>query len=159
MIDSIEPGGSTLPRGRLPLRGCCGVVEPGLSAALDGGFPDGTCTLAPGGPISHAEIWDGVQHRVRVPSPGVVVPRVHTSENKQRKEHTMVAARGNRAGPTAAEVRRARTERDAVLAAVADGEEALRMRAMEEGLDAAEMALLEDLDAWDTVLHAERRSA
>src|SRR5699024_11047221 len=39
MIDSIEPGGSTLPRGRLPLRGCCGVVEPGLSAALDGVSP------------------------------------------------------------------------------------------------------------------------
>src|SRR5699024_3392829 len=37
-IDSIEPGGSTLPRGRLPLGGCCGVDEPGLSAALDG-FP------------------------------------------------------------------------------------------------------------------------
>ncbi|HLS64959.1 MAG TPA: hypothetical protein VK060_16370 [Ruania sp.] len=71
----------------------------------------------------------------------------------------MVAARGNRAGPTAAEVRRARTERDTVLAAVADGEEALRMRAAEEGLDAAEMALLEDLDALDAVLHAERRSA
>src|SRR5699024_3331730 len=35
-IDSIEPGGSTLPRGRLPLGGCCGVDEPGLSAALDG---------------------------------------------------------------------------------------------------------------------------
>ena len=71
----------------------------------------------------------------------------------------MVAARGNRPGPTSAEVRRARTERDAVLAAVADGEEALRMRATEQGLDAAEMALLEDLDALDAVLHAERRSA
>jgi len=71
----------------------------------------------------------------------------------------MVAARGNRPGPTSAEVRRARTEQDAVLAAVADGEEALRMRAAEEGLDAAEMALLEDLDALDAVLHAERRSA
>lgn len=60
---------------------------------------------------------------------------------------------------SAAEARRARLERDAVLAAVADGEEALRMRAAGEGLDAAEMAMLEDLDALDAVLHQERRSA
>ena len=46
-----------------------------------------------------------------------------------------------------------------MLAAVADGEDALRMRATEEGLDATEMALLEDLDALDAVLHEERRSA
>ena len=58
-----------------------------------------------------------------------------------------------------AEARRARLERDAVLAAVADGEDALRMRAAGEGLDAAEMAMLEDLDALDAVLHQERRSA
>lgn len=61
--------------------------------------------------------------------------------------------------PSSAEIRRARLERDAVLAAVADGEDALRMRATEEGLDATEMALLEDLDALDAVLHEERRSA
>lgn len=61
--------------------------------------------------------------------------------------------------PSSAEIRRARLERDAVLAAVADGEDALRMRAAEEGLDATEMALLEDLDALDAVLHEERRSA
>lgn len=60
---------------------------------------------------------------------------------------------------SAAEARRARLERDAVLAAVADGEEALRTRAAGEGLDAAEMAMLEDLDALDAVLHQERRSA
>ncbi len=71
----------------------------------------------------------------------------------------MVGAREDLSGPTAAEVRRARLERDAVLAAVVDGEDALRMRAADEGLDAAEMALLEDLDALDAVLHAERRSA
>lgn len=46
-----------------------------------------------------------------------------------------------------------------MLAAVADGEEALRTRAAGEGLDAAEMAMLEDLDALDAVLHQERRSA
>ena len=62
-------------------------------------------------------------------------------------------------GPSAAEVRRAQLERDAVLAALADGEDALRMRAGSEGLDATEMALLEDLDALDAVLHAERRIA
>ena len=60
---------------------------------------------------------------------------------------------------SAAEVRLARLERDAVLAAVADGEDALRMRAAGEGLDAAEMALLEDLDALDAQLPEERRSA
>ena len=58
--------------------------------------------------------------------------------------------------PTGAEVRR---ERDAVLAAVADGEDALRMRAAGEGLDAAEMALLEELDALDAQLYEQRRSA
>lgn len=63
------------------------------------------------------------------------------------------------AGLTSADARRARLERDAVLAAVADGEDALRMRAADEGLDAAEMALLEDLDALDAQLHPERRSA
>lgn len=61
--------------------------------------------------------------------------------------------------PTGAEVRRARMERDAVLAAVADGEDALRMRAAGEGLDAAEMALLEDLDVLDAQLYEQRRSA
>lgn len=60
---------------------------------------------------------------------------------------------------SAAEAARARLERDAVLAAVADGEDALRMRAAGAGLDAAEMALLEDLDALDAQLHQERRSA
>lgn len=60
---------------------------------------------------------------------------------------------------SAAEAHRAQLERDAVLAAVADGEDALRMRAAGEGLDAAEMAMLEDLDALDAVLHQERRSA
>lgn len=67
--------------------------------------------------------------------------------------------RQHRAVLSAAEVRRARLERDAVLAAVADGEDALRMRAAEDGLDAAEMAMLEDLDALDAQLHEERRSA
>ncbi|WP_022917501.1 hypothetical protein [Ruania albidiflava] len=71
----------------------------------------------------------------------------------------MVRAREDRPGPDPAEVHRARLERDAVLAAVVDDEEALRMRATGEGLDAAEMALLEDLDALDAVLHPERRSA
>ena len=63
------------------------------------------------------------------------------------------------AAVTAAEVRRARMERDAVLAAVTDGEDALRMRAAGEGLDAAEMALLEELDALDAQLYEQRRSA
>lgn len=55
----------------------------------------------------------------------------------------------------------ARAERDAVLAAVtARGtEDELRMRAGSEGLDAAEMALLEALDALEDLLGQERRSA
>lgn len=69
------------------------------------------------------------------------------------------AQRQHRAGRSEAETRRARLERDAVLAAVADGEDALRMRAAGEGLDAAEMAVLEDLDALDAMLYPERRSA
>ena len=71
----------------------------------------------------------------------------------------MVGRQQHRPPVSAAEARRAQLERDAVLAAVADGEDALRMRAAGEGLDAAEMAMLEDLDALDAVLHQERRSA
>ena len=71
----------------------------------------------------------------------------------------MVGRQQHQPPVSAAEARRAQLEREAVLAAVADGEDALRMRAAGEGLDAAEMAMLEDLDALDAVLHQERRSA